>query len=51
MIDAFPPFSIPIRQLPVAEIFQQAAEELIMPEIFGQIPWFHHVEIFTKCKH
>ena len=33
-----------------AEIRQQSADELNMPEIFGQIPWFHHVEIFTKCK-
>ena len=29
---------------------QQPAEELRMPEIFGAIPWFHHVEIFTKSK-
>lgn len=32
------------------EIVQQPAEELRMPEIFGVIPWFHHVEIFTKSK-
>ena len=37
-------------QIHTSSIRQQAAEELIMPEIFGQIPWFHHVEIFTKCK-
>lgn len=33
-----------------AENRQQPADELNMPELFGQIPWFHHVEIFTKCK-
>jgi predicted nuclease of restriction endonuclease-like (RecB) superfamily len=43
------------------ELFQQAAEELSpirhqlgdqleMPEIFGRIPWRHHVEIFTKSQ-
>ena len=21
-----------------------------MPEIFGRIPWFHHVQIISKCK-
>ncbi len=31
-------------------IRQQLADELKMTEIFGQIPWFHHVTIFTKCK-
>lgn len=29
-------------------IRQQAADEFRMPELFGQVPWFHHVEIFTK---
>lgn len=29
---------------------QQPADDLEMPEIFGEIPWFHHVEIFTKSK-
>lgn len=29
---------------------QQPADELKLPVIFGQIPWFHHVEIITKCK-
>ena len=31
-------------------IFQQPAEELVMPEIFGIVPWFHHVYIFTKSE-
>ena len=31
-------------------ILQQAAEKLEMPELFGRIPWFHHVEIFTKSE-
>ena len=30
-------------------IFSQLAEELETHPIF-QIPWFHHVQIFTKCK-
>lgn len=38
------------RQQPADEIVQQAAEELRMPELFGQVPWFHHVHIFTKSK-
>lgn len=29
-------------------IRQQVADELGMPEIFGVVPWFHHVCIFTK---
>jgi len=29
---------------------QQAADELEMPEQFGEIPWFHHVEIFTHSQ-
>ena len=34
----------------VPSIRQQPADQLEMPEIFGVIPWFHHVEIFTKSK-
>ena len=41
---------VAIRQQPADEIFQQVAEELKMPEIFGRIPWFHHVQIISKCK-
>ena len=46
----------PINQRPIdgkellLEIRQQPADEMDMPKIFGQIPWFHHVEIFTKSK-
>ncbi|MBO6025024.1 MAG: DUF1016 family protein [Bacteroidales bacterium] len=29
---------------------QQAADQLEMPDIFGRIPWFHHVLIISKCK-
>ncbi len=29
---------------------QQAADQLEMPKIFGQVPWFHHVHIITKCQ-
>ncbi len=29
---------------------QQAADRLEMPKIFGQVPWFHHVHIITKCQ-
>ena len=29
-------------------IRQQVADEFGMPEIFGVVPWFHHVYIFTK---
>ena len=29
---------------------QQAADQLEMPEIFGRIPWFHHVLIISKCQ-
>ena len=29
---------------------QQPAGQLEMPEIFGKIPWFHHVQIISKCK-
>ena len=27
----------------------QLGDQLEMPEVFGRIPWRHHVEIFTKC--
>ena len=45
-------------QQPVGLISQQAVDEkshqvggeLEMPEIFGRIPWKHHVHIISKCK-
>ena len=39
-----------IRQQPADEKGQQAADQLEMPEIFGRIPWFHHVLIISKCQ-
>ena len=32
----------------ILSIPQQPAEEFRMPEIFGVVPWFHHVQIITK---
>ncbi len=29
---------------------QQPADQLEMPDIFGRIPWFHHVLIISKCQ-
>ena len=52
----------PFHKRPIEEICQQpadelkkpkrhqAGDELEMPVVFGQIPWRHHVEIFTKSK-
>ena len=28
---------------------QQVADQLEMPEVFGKVPWFHHVQIFCHC--
>ena len=33
-----------------AAIRQQPADQLEMPDIFGRIPWFHHVLIISKCQ-
>ena len=33
-------------QIQVAEKGQQVADQLEMPEMFGKVPWFHHVQIF-----
>lgn len=32
------------------EIRQQPADEFGMPQLFGSVPWFHHVCIFTKSQ-
>ncbi len=32
------------------EIRHQAGDQLEMPEIFGQVPWKHHVHIISKCQ-
>ncbi|MDY6327682.1 MAG: PDDEXK nuclease domain-containing protein [Bacteroidales bacterium] len=37
-------------QLEVDEKSHQVGGELEMPEIFGRIPWKHHVHIISKCK-
>ncbi|MDO5447033.1 MAG: PDDEXK nuclease domain-containing protein [Prevotellaceae bacterium] len=31
-------------------ISQQPADQIEMPSLFGKVPWFHHVLIFTKSK-
>lgn len=45
--------SVAIRQRVVDElqsgISQQLADDLEMPSVFASVPWFHHVEIMTKC--
>lgn len=38
------------RHQPGDEILHQLGEGITMPEIFGVIPWKHHVYIFTKSK-
>ena len=32
------------------QIRQQVADESEMPQIFGLVPWKHHVHIITKCE-
>lgn len=32
------------------EFRQNGSDDLAMPEKFAYIPWWHHVDIFTKCK-
>ena len=39
-----------VGQIEDREKCQQAADQLEMPEIFGRIPWFHHVLIISKCQ-
>lgn len=31
-------------------IRQQPVDELHLPQMFGKIPWSHHIKIITKCK-
>ena len=38
-----------IRQQPADESGPKVGSRLEMPEIFGRIPWFHHVHIISKC--
>ena len=37
-------------QLDVLEKSHQVDGQIKMPEIFGRIPWFHHVHIISKCQ-
>ena len=37
-------------QLDESEKSHQAGDQLEMPEIFGLVPWKHHVLIISKCK-
>ncbi len=37
-------------QIEMKEKGQQAADQLEMPEIFGTVPWFHHVQIISHCQ-
>lgn len=37
-------------QIEPEEKSQQTADQLEMPKIFGQVPWFHHVHIISKCQ-
>jgi len=39
-----------IRQQPADESGPKVGSRLEMPEIFGRIPWFHHVHIISKCQ-
>ncbi len=41
---------ITIRHQVGGEFHQQVADLSKMPEIFGKIPWKHHVHIITKCE-
>lgn len=39
-----------ISQQAADQISHQAGDQLAMPSIFGKVPWFHHVQIFSKSK-
>lgn len=39
-----------LNEASVLEFRQNGSDELIMPERFALIPWWHHIDIFTKCK-
>jgi predicted nuclease of restriction endonuclease-like (RecB) superfamily len=42
--------NVTIRQQPADESGPKVGSRLEMPEIFGRIPWFHHVHIISKCQ-
>lgn len=37
-------------QFPREEKSQQIVGQLEMPEVLGQVPWGHHIQIVSKCK-
>jgi len=34
----------------IAEFRQNDSDELYMPKYFSLIPWWHHIDVFTKCQ-
>ena len=36
-------------QIEMAEKSHQVGDQLDMPELFGKVPWRHHVQIFSHC--
>ena len=36
-------------QIEIAEKSHQVGDQLEMPELFGKVPWRHHVQIFCHC--
>ena len=38
-----------VDQIEVTEKGQQVVDQLKMPEIFGNVPWGHHIHIFCHC--
>ena len=42
--------NVTIRQQAADESGPKVGSRLEMPEIFGRIPWFHHVHIISKCQ-
>lgn len=48
--DGFTKSQQAVGQLKLTEKSQQVVDLLEMPEILGQIPWGHHIQIISKCK-
>jgi len=48
-IEALKKSQQPAGQIEGVEKSHQPSGQLEMPEIFGRIPWFHHVHIISKC--
>ena len=49
-IEALKKSQQPAGQIEGVEKSHQPNDQLEMPEIFGRIPWFHHVHIISKCQ-